>query len=152
MYGFPEARLCPPTEEQHVVVPAFCDIPLGSVGQQSGPASTCAAADLLADVSALTSAHTVRSHGAHARSTVEAAYVEPIVSANKHTKQPDAAEPRRETRQIGIAAELLTPPTPSSAARQARRSSWRPVGSAGHGHGAGSGKRRGARSSTEPRL
>jgi hypothetical protein len=74
-----------------VVLPAFCDLPLGSVDQRSWSASTCAAPDLIADVSALTSAHTLRSHRTRTMLTsrpVEAAPVEPVVSANKHTKQP----------------------------------------------------------------
>src|SRR6266404_8055456 len=45
-----------------VVLPAKGDTSLGSVGQWFGPASICAVPDLITDVSALTSAHTMRSH------------------------------------------------------------------------------------------
>jgi hypothetical protein len=66
-----------------VAVPANCDTSPGSVGHRFRPATTCAA-DVIADVSEYTPAHSLRSHPIRPMLTprqVEAAEVEPIVSA-----------------------------------------------------------------------
>jgi hypothetical protein len=103
-----------------VVLPAFCDTSPWSVGQRFRRATTCAARDLIADVSAhlcshhALTPHTPDGHTSRGRGCIGRADRE----RKMHTKQPNVAEPKRR-----VSPESESPPkmlTPLTRERRGR--------------------------------